>query len=285
MSEASVKVWLAMDAEQGMLRILLNGQPIGRLANAGGQVSIQLDPEYAMLQKDLVPYCNSLFANMPETLRAATYEATGFVTNFAGREAAIDIPADLRRRIHLGCGPDLRPGWLNIDYQPGGAVGYNPATCFLNYDLRQGLPGLEDNSVDVVFSSHFFEHLRHEEATNLMRECRRVLRDDGVARFQMPDFTGTFRAYVANDEAFLDTCLTTHKLLDQNPDYARNFADVVSRSVYESYTHKYIWDPENLSKALLANGFSQVTEEPYDAELDHPSSIRRDYSFYLTARP
>jgi predicted SAM-dependent methyltransferase len=285
MSEGAVKVMLAMDPEQAQLRVLLNNQPVGRLVNAGGQITIDLDAEYQPLRNELVGYCSALFANMPDTLRAALYEAPGFVTNSNGRDAVTAIKGERTQRVHLGCGGDVRPGWLNIDYRPGAPVGYDPASGFLNYDLRQGLPGLDDRSVDMIFSSHFFEHLRHEEAINLMRECRRVLRDDGVARFQMPDFKGGFRAYADNDEEYLATARDVHKMVDHMPEYARNFADITSRGVYEYYTHKYIWDQENLSKALLANGFSEVIEVEHDDAFDHPSSIRRDYSYYLIAKP
>lgn len=285
MSGERVKVWLAMDAEEGQLRLLVNRVPVGTVANVGGQVTINLDPEYDGLRDDLTKYCSSLFTNMQDTLRASLYEVAGFATNNAGRDAVAALAADRKRRVHLGCGPDVRPGWLNIDYQPGAPVGYNASTSFLNYDLRQGLPGLEDRSVEIFFSSHFFEHLRHEEATNLMRQCRLALRDDGMARFQMPDFRGTFRAYVDNDQAFFDTAVSTHGILNHMPDYARNYADLVSRSVYEFYTHKYVWDPENLTKALLAAGFSDVQPDEYRQELDHPSALRRDYSYYLVARP
>lgn len=283
MSEEQVRVWLAMDPEQGKLRVLLNGQPVGVLANAGGQLSVVVDGPYAEIRDELVRYCSAAFANMPDTLRAAIYEAPGFVTNAAGRDAVAAIPAEAKTRVHLGCGGDLRHGWLNIDYRPGAAVGYDPASGFLNYDLRQGLPPLEDGSVDMVFSSHFFEHLRHEEAINLMRDCRRALKPGGVARFQMPDFAATFKAYCDADRAFLDNCLVTHKLLDHMPEYARNYADLVSRSVYEFYTHKYVWDPENLSKALSAAGFSEVSVDEHRDEFDHPSQLRRDCSYYLSA--
>jgi predicted SAM-dependent methyltransferase len=256
---------------------------VGVLGVQGGQVIINLDPEYAQLRDDLTKYCTALFANMPDTLRAAVYEAPGFVTNTAGRNAVDRLASELRRKVHLGCGPDVRAGWLNIDYRPGMAVGYTASNGFLNYDLRQGLPALPDRSVEIFFSSHFFEHLRHEESTNLMRECRRALVDGGIARFQMPDFKGTFRAYIADDKAFLDTALITHHTLDHMPDYARNWADLVSRSVYEFYTHKYVWDPENLSKALRAAGFSDVKEVEHDNALDNPEEIRKEYSYYLEA--
>jgi len=284
MSGEPVKVWVAMDPEQGNLLLLVNRVPVGTIVNAGGQITLNLEPEYLHLGQDLVSYFTALFANMPETLRAALYESAGFVTNTAGRDAAAALPDELKDRVHLGCGGDMRPGWLNIDYRPGAAVGYDRASGFLNYDLRQGLPELADGSVEMFFSSHFFEHLRHEEALNLMRQCRRALKAGGIARFQMPDFGMGFRQYAENDRAALDKAVVTHKLLDHMPDYARNYADLMSRSVYEFYTHKYIWDPENLSKALMACGFASVELSEHIDGVDHPSDVRRDYSYYLTAR-
>ncbi|HEX4712760.1 class I SAM-dependent methyltransferase [Phenylobacterium sp.] len=285
MSGDSVRVLLAMDPEHGVMRVLLNAVPAGTVVNAGGQFALNLDPQFAHLRDELVSYCGALFANMPETLRAGLYEASAFLTNTAGRDASAALKDDRKRLVHLGCGPDVRPGWLNIDYKPGGAVGYDAAAGFLNYDLRQGLPEIATASVDVFFSSHFFEHVNPQEAMNLMRECRRALRSDGMARFQMPDFKQTFRAYVDDDQAFLDKALNYYKLLDKMPDYARNYADLVSQGVYESYTHKYIWDPENLSKALIVAGFGSVEEVDFDPEFDNPAEGRRDYSYYLLARP
>jgi predicted SAM-dependent methyltransferase len=285
MSEAPVRVLLAMDPEQGVLRLLLNNVPSGTVVSTGGQPTLNLDPQYAHLRDELVSYCSSLFANMSETLRAGVYEAPAFLINAAGREASAALPDFRKRLIHLGCGPDVRPGWLNIDYKPDGAAGFNAANGFLNYDLRQGLPEITTGSVEVFFSSHFFEHVNPQEAMNLMKECRRALRSDGMARFQMPDFKQTFRAYVDDDQEVFDKAINYYKLLDQMPAYARNYADLVSQSVYEDYTHKWIWDPENLSKALIAAGFGTAEEVEFDPNIDNPAEARRDYSYYILARP
>ena len=285
MSEASVRVLLAMDPEQGVVRLLLNNVPAGTLVSAGGQPSLSLDPQYAHLQDELVRYCSMLFGNMPETLRAGVYEVSAFLINTAGRDASAALDDDRKAHCILGRGPDVRPGWLNIDYKPDRAPGYDAQTGFLNYDLRQGLPEIADGSVEVFFSSHFFEHVNPQEAMNLMKECRRALRSDGMARFQMPDFKQTFRAYVDDDKAFFDKALNHYRLLDQLPDHSRSYADLVSTAVYESYTHKWVWDPENLSKALKVAGFGSVEEVDFDPQIDNPAEARQDYSYYLLARP
>ena len=124
-----------------------------------------------------------------------------------GDEADEPGAADERRVIH-------RHGRI-VGVEP---PGYDAGAGFLNYDLRQGLPEIADGSVEVFFSSHFFEHVNPQEAMNLMQACRRALRDDGMARFQMPDFKQTFRAYVDDDQAFLDKALGLGKVVH---DYLR----------------------------------------------------------------
>ena len=73
--------------------------------------------------------------------------------------------------------PDLdRPERKNMDAEPN----------YLNADLRNGIP-FEDNSVDGILASHFFEHLDAQEALKMMRECYRVLKQGGILRISVPD--------------------------------------------------------------------------------------------------
>jgi SAM-dependent methyltransferase len=45
----------------------------------------------------------------------------------------------------------------------------------------------EDNTFDFVYSEHFFEHLFLEEAFELLKECYRILKPNGVIRISVPD--------------------------------------------------------------------------------------------------
>src|SRR5688572_1785254 len=80
-------------------------------------------------------------------------------------------------KLHLGCGPLALPGWLNIDNEPYAGVDRV-------LDVTAGLP-FED--VQFIFAEHFIEHLSFDASTALMRECRRVLREDGVLRLSTPN--------------------------------------------------------------------------------------------------
>lgn len=81
-------------------------------------------------------------------------------------------------RLHLGCGPYYLPGMINID-------GNLRRRKDLWLDLRNPLP-FPDGSVALVYSSHMLEHLYPDDALRLLREIRRVLSDQGVARLALP---------------------------------------------------------------------------------------------------
>lgn len=278
----NVDIWLALDPEHGVVRLVLNGHTIGRLGGKGGNPQILLDPAFQQQFGAVTPYAQTLFANMGDTLSTALFEVGAFRVNAAGGPAADTIPPAARTKVQLGCGPDERAGWLNIDYRPGGALGYDPTKGFLNFDLRAGLP-LPDASAELIFSSHFFEHLRHEHATALMRECRRVLKPGGVARFQMPDYDKAFKAYVERDPDVLAEYVGRHGLLNHMPAYARLWGDLISRSVYEFYEHKYVWDVENLCVALREAGFTMAAADQAQPGLDNLSDLRAETSFYVQA--
>src|SRR5688500_68383 len=100
-------------------------------------------------------------------------------------------------KLHLGCGPVALPGWLNIDNLP-----YPGVDRVL--DVTAGLP-FED--VQFVFAEHFIEHLELDAAMALMRECRRVLRDDGVLRLSTPNldwvWASHYKKVMTQEEAVL----------------------------------------------------------------------------------
>src|SRR5579863_8682139 len=62
-------------------------------------------------------------------------------------------------KLNCGCGPMVKPGWLNIDMEK---------RADLQLDLRKGLP-FPDKSVSFIYSEHFFEHLEYpKEATTFL---------------------------------------------------------------------------------------------------------------------
>jgi predicted SAM-dependent methyltransferase len=82
--------------------------------------------------------------------------------------------------LHLGCGPKYIAGMINID----GNI-FRKVDLWL--DLRNGLP-FRSGSVSFAYCRDTLEHFFPDEALQILRELRRVLRPDGVARIAVPSF-------------------------------------------------------------------------------------------------
>lgn len=99
------------------------------------------------------------------------------------------------RNVNLGCGPVFvdSPDWLNLDFSPN-----SPAVRKAN--LLDRLP-LTDESVYLVYSSHFLEHVPLSLVPSFLRECLRVLHPGGTVRIVVPDLENMAREYLAQREA------------------------------------------------------------------------------------
>jgi SAM-dependent methyltransferase len=81
-------------------------------------------------------------------------------------------------RLNLGCGRDIRDGWVNIDCAPVPGVDH-----VVNFDEKPVLP-FDDDSVACSEGSHVIEHLR--DPLPFMAELWRVTRPGGRAVFRCP---------------------------------------------------------------------------------------------------
>jgi SAM-dependent methyltransferase len=113
---------------------------------------------------------------------------------------------DADRRLNLGCGLHAPEGWTNIDRSPSLTLDRLPVVRAVLHrvgllseghmtswprnikriDVTKRLP-YRDGSIAAIYSSHMLEHLYFDQARSLLRECRRVLRPEGVLRLALPD--------------------------------------------------------------------------------------------------
>jgi len=189
-------------------------------------------------------------------------------------------------KVHLGCGSDIRPGWVNIDLAltpkvTSAASAAPPGATYINYDLRRGLP-LENDSCDYIYSSHFFEHLQYKDGLRLMRECYRMLRPGGVFRVSLPNFKGMFAAYLRGDESYLDLIDILSVLPEVEPG-TETLVDHINYGVYQHGEHKYIYDEDKVILILQKIGYPSVVLSSYQEGTDPGEEVRRRYSFYVEA--
>jgi SAM-dependent methyltransferase len=106
------------------------------------------------------------------------------------RPARIRPSMTQARFMNLACGATyVKSGeWLNLDYTPLG-----PAVVQANLLGRLPAPNA---SMDVVYSSHFIEHVPRPRVAPLLAECRRVLKPGGLLRLVVPDLLEMSTRYV-----------------------------------------------------------------------------------------
>lgn len=140
--------------------------------------------------------------------------------------------------VHLGCGFKYIPGMINAD-------GNIFRKIDLWIDLRNGLP-FPDKSCAFVYSSHTLEHLFPYEAIALLKEIRRVLTDDGVARIAVPSMEHAL--VVASGRGA--------------EDWPRPFRDPMSQAVNYLFCdgqHKYAYTYDILRDFAVEAGFGTIT--------------------------
>jgi predicted SAM-dependent methyltransferase len=188
-------------------------------------------------------------------------------------------------KIHLGCGYDVRSGWVNIDsftVIPAIPAGETD-TYAIQWDLRKPL-ALEAGSSRYIYSSHFWEHLTFEDGYLLLKDSYRWLEKGGIFRIVLPDLESSFRAYINRDRDYFDTLgqagiINNHHGLNDGT----NLVDFINYAVYQEGEHKCIYDVEKITRLLQHIGYTVVAESSFDPAVDIDSPLRRKYSFYIEA--
>lgn len=174
------------------------------------------------------------------------------------------------KRVNLGCGNDIKDGFLNIDDNP--VYARNNYIC---WDLRKGLLP-ECEGADLFTSSHMLEHLYLDEAYVLIDRCFRALKSGGVFHAGIPNFKGLLQAYLNDDWSYI---------LPPMMAFAPHgsWAEVMTYGIFNSPDdpHKSFWDVEHLIQVLEKTGFIYVGETSFDPELDVNTELRRKYTNYV----
>jgi predicted SAM-dependent methyltransferase len=86
------------------------------------------------------------------------------------------------------CGSRFHPEFVNVDF-------VSSSRYVRGYDLNKDVP-FGDEVFDVVYHSHFVEHLQKQKALEFLNECHRVLKAGGIIRVAVPDLEQIARAYL-----------------------------------------------------------------------------------------
>lgn len=110
----------------------------------------------------------------------------------------IPLPSEFReetKRLNLGCGRHYHSDWVNLDLQ-------SDDPNVICHDVTQGIP-FEDGEFDSVYHSHILEHLDPIQGQELVAECFRVLKPNGILRIVVPNLEEIAKLYLAmHDQAW-----------------------------------------------------------------------------------
>jgi predicted SAM-dependent methyltransferase len=92
--------------------------------------------------------------------------------------------------INLACSSFFleNSNWINFDYT-------SSSKAVKKVNLLKRLP-LEKETADLVYSSHFLEHIPYSQVIDFLSEIFRILKFDGVLRLVLPDLENMATNYV-----------------------------------------------------------------------------------------
>jgi len=127
---------------------------------------------------------------------------------------------DERRFYNIGAGDFSHPAWTNVD-KLSDWYKQNDANTKrgINFDLFDiKLFPMNDNSAEIIYSSHTIEHITDQAAMNMLQESFRILKPGGILRLTAPNIDLHYAAYKNNDRSFFSW-------IDKidNPEYLARF--------------------------------------------------------------
>lgn len=106
---------------------------------------------------------------------------------------------DVGIKLNIGGGkghPKLQ-GWMVVDLREG--------TADVVLDITENPLPYDDDSVDIIFTSHMLEHIYPQKLEFVLKEFHRVLKPDrGLLRISVPDIQLAIDAYSKSDFSFFE---------------------------------------------------------------------------------
>ena len=182
-------------------------------------------------------------------------------------------------KLNLGCG-SVRPlGWINTDSSLNATIQkipwfgkkiaklFNPIeyndTNVVYMNLNRTWK-YKDNSVDIVYASHLFEHLTLKSAHLFLKEAIRTLKPGGTIRVVVPDLYKISKKYIEDYEkdSGKDTTKFIMWAINMHREGQYGHVSFLKREVLEwqgyPHQHKFMYDDKSLTVKLTEAGFTDI---------------------------
>jgi predicted SAM-dependent methyltransferase len=215
-------------------------------------------------------------------------------------------------KLNLGCGAVRPNGWVNTDSSINANLQRIPiigkslaklvnkveydSNNFTYMNLNKKWAYKED-SVDIVYASHLFEHLTLKSTDIFLKEAFRTLKVGGIIRIVVPDLYKISKKYikeyeegsVENSTEFIMWAVNMHR----EGQYGSNigfFKKQILELTGYPHQHKYMYDEKSLTTKMKSYGFKDLLSLTYGVsnyikEIKDVEGKEESYlSIYIEAR-
>lgn len=152
-------------------------------------------------------------------------------------------------KLNLGCGDDVRKGWVNID--DGDLPGVT------RWNLSDGLPKSCSANVSEIAALNVLEHLPHYHSIPLLKQCFIALVKGGTLTIQVP----CFEALITRPMEMRDRIAWVYGGQD-TPQGKSPTTERIRRERPDLFCHRWGWTSDTLREDLEKIGFVKVKVTP-----------------------
>ncbi len=190
----------------------------------------------------------------------------GFSVKEASGKLPVPLPSPLN--LNLGCGRDIKQGYVNIDL-------YNDDPTVVRMDVRK--LDLPDECTDLILASDILEHFSHRQVDSILSEWTRVLKPGGKLIIRCPSLKLQARAYLQGN---WDADIASYMIFggQTNPgDYhcigfdeksITGHLEDAGLEVYSIQEHDLLQDKGYINLNMTVNAGKPQTEELPEGEVD-----------------
>ena len=185
-----------------------------------------------------------------------------------------------KNKLNLGCGSVRPESWINTDSSlnsllqnlPFGKVlsaglsntVYDGKAQYMNLNKRWGYA---DDSIDIVYGSHIFEHLSFRSSRLFLSESYRTLKRNGVIRLVVPDLLQHAKHYIESAETEQEKATQQFLMmlnLHREGQYKSSFIhNTIGWFQDYPHQHKYMYDKYSLIDLLSQFNFEGLIQSSY----------------------
>lgn len=162
-------------------------------------------------------------------------------------------------KLHVGCGDNELPGWLNTELCPRGGQLFLDATKPFPFD---------GGVFSFIYSEHMIEHISAPGAEAMLGECFRVMTAGGVLRLVTPNLAFLLRILEPQPapevSAYIRYSISAHRV----PVAVADGVGVFNTFMRE-WGHQFIHTERSLRTLLERAGFVEIRSCPL-SESAHP---------------